>query len=155
MPRIRNIKACVAMLAGLGLSACTGIGGQEPLYALVDGMGRPVALAGRSQLGNVAPGTPVRANIGGVERELMVAERVGMGAMMAPVQQQPAMAEAPLPPAVTRTEAESVEPALRTRTRQRSSTRAGSSQTAATRAGSNPPGRNRLPPARSVSRSVM
>jgi hypothetical protein len=153
---MQNMKACLAVLAGLGLSACGGMGGQEPLYALVDGLGRPVAVAGASQLGNVAPGTAVRANIGGVERDLMVAERVGMGPVVAqPAPAPPVLTASPLPPAVAATQAEPAPTPAGTRAGRRAATRAGAGQAVAAETGANRPRRNRLPPARSVSRSVM
>ena len=69
-------------LLALSLPACGGLGGEEPLYVLRDSLGRSVAVAGRSQLADAAPGSVVRASIGGPEQELMVGERVGRGPIL-------------------------------------------------------------------------
>lgn len=117
-------------LLALGLAACGGLRGEEPLYVLRDSMGRSVALAGSTQLGEAAPGTMIRANLGGVEQELMVGERVGRGPVLAarpaampelpPVASTPlvapAMAEepppAPPPRRASRRRAAPAEPAM-------------------------------------------
>ncbi|MBX9752064.1 MAG: hypothetical protein K5Q68_20925, partial [Roseococcus sp.] len=70
-------------LLALGLAACGGVGGEEPLYVLRDSLGRSVAVAGRSQLNDAPPGSVVRANLGGLEQDLMVGERVGQGPLLA------------------------------------------------------------------------
>lgn len=82
-------------LLALGLAACGGVGGEEPLYVLRDSLGRSVAVAGRSQLNDAPPGSMVRANLGGLEQDLMVGERVGQGPLLAA---RPVATTAELPP---------------------------------------------------------
>ncbi|UPY35382.1 hypothetical protein [Sediminicoccus sp. KRV36] len=153
---LRDVKAFLALAALLTGAACSGTGGQEPLYVLRDSLGRSVAMAGRSQLGDAAPGTMVRANIGGTEQDVMVGERVGLGPVMrpAPAGADPgaapmtseALAAPPLAaPAVASAPAEA--PA---RTRRARAATTGTPVTGAT-----PTGRRREAPPRSVSRSVM
>lgn len=94
-----------ALAALLGVTACAGHQGEEPLYVLRDSMGRSVAMAGTSQLGGAAPGTMLRANLGGVEQSLMVGERVGLGPRLAsgpvatPLEAAVGAAAAPVAPA--------------------------------------------------------
>jgi hypothetical protein len=136
--------------AALGLAGCAGVGGEEPLYVLRDSLGRSVAMAGQSQLGNAAPGSMVRANISGLEQDVMVGERIGMGPVM---QARPAgepMPSAPEPPAlaVAAPVTESVATPARSSTRR-------ARGTSVTETGANPSGRRRGPTSRAVSRSVM
>ncbi|WPB83367.1 polyadenylate binding domain-containing protein [Sediminicoccus rosea] len=159
----------LALAALLGTAACTSHYGEEPLYVLRDSMGRSVAMAGASQLGGAAPGTTLRANVGGVEQTVMVGERVGMGPAMAPRQAAaspmemaaatapaeplPPVAEVPLLSGVTSTPLSPPDAAP-----QAGSTTTGSTTTRRAQqvaAGETPTGRRRGPPPRSVSRSVM
>jgi hypothetical protein len=154
----------LALAALLGAAACTAHPGEEPLYVLRDSLGRAVAMAGASQLGGAAPGTTLRANVGGVEQTVMVGERVGMGPAMAPpataaspVQTAAAAPATPLPPVAEVpllsgvTSAPLSPPAAAPQGGSTANRRA--AQQVAT--GENPAGRRRGPPPRSVSRSVM
>jgi hypothetical protein len=150
----RMVSRFSLVAAVLGLSACAGVEGEEPLYVLRDSLGRSVAMAGRSQLGDAAPGTMVRASIGGTEQDLMVGERVGMGPVMQarPAAEQTAMTSTALdapPPAITAAAAAPVENPPRT------ARRAGGTTARVTETGVNPSARRRGPPSRAVSRSVM
>lgn len=156
----------LALSALLGTAACTGQYGEEPLYVLRDSMGRSVAMAGASQLGGAAPGTPLRVNLGGVEQSVMVGERVGLGpamgprpaaaapvavaavapAAVAPVAALPPVAELPIMGGVT---SAPLDPPAASSGAQASPTRS------ARGAGQNPSSRRRGPPPASVSRSVM
>lgn len=145
---LRETKALLALGALMAASACSVPVGEEPLYVLRDSMGRSVAMAGRSQLGDAAPGTMVRASIGGSEQELMVGERIGMGpvhlAQNAPPAAPPVTEVAATFAAAPSLAATAATPAAGGRAARRTS-----SDTAARaprRAG---------PPPRSVSRSVM
>lgn len=150
----RETKVFLALGALLAATACAVPVGEEPLYVLRDSLGRSVAMAGRSQLGDAAPGTMVRASIGGAEQELMVGERIGMGpvvmAQAAPAAEpatftpasQPVISTAPLaapPPEPSATSAAAAGRSTR-------STRGATAAREPRRAG---------PPPRSVSRSVM
>lgn len=153
----------LALAALLGTAACTAYPGEEPLYVLRDSMGRSVAMAGASQLGGAAPGTMLRANLGGVEQSVMVGERVGLGPAMAPqpVAMQPGalqlaaaggpaaslppVAETPLMSGVT---SAPLDPPATTSSATNRRTQASTSSGSTT-------GRRRGPPPRSVSRSVM
>lgn len=157
-------KSLLAVPLLLGAGACTPHPGEEPLYVLRDSLGRAVAMAGRSQLGDAAPGTMLRVNLGSGEQEVMVGERVGLGSVLTPrpvappaeVAAAPAAAEAPAEaaPAAAITSAPLDPPAAEApadagRTANRRA------RSAATEAGENPSGRRRGPPPASVSRSVM
>lgn len=159
----------LALAALLGTAACTGHYGEEPLYVLRDSMGRSVAMAGASQLGGAAPGTTVRASIGGVEQTVMVGERVGMGPAMAPLVTAaspmpvaaapapaaalPPVAEVPLMAMVTSTPL--APPAAEAPTGAATGGAASTRRTQRIAAGENPSGRRRGPPPASISRSVM
>lgn len=140
-------------LLALSLAACGGLGVEEPLYVLRDSLGRSVALAGRSQLAEAAPGSMIRASIGGQEQELMVGERVGFGPVLA--MRQGAMAEPPPP-------SSAAAPDLITSTRleapplgEAAGSPAAGARQAVSETGANPSGRRRGPSSRAVSRSVM
>jgi len=152
MTRIFRMAGRLSLVAALGgLAACAGPMGEEPLYVLRDSLGRSVAMAGQSQLGNAAPGTMVRANIAGREQDVMVAERVGMGAVLqaAPPADAPPVTSAMLeaPPL-----AETAPPAAAP-TGDRRQGRA--ARASAVESGATTTGRRRGPPPRAVSRSVM
>ncbi|WP_431301580.1 hypothetical protein [Sediminicoccus sp. BL-A-41-H5] len=151
----------LALSALLGTGACAGHDGEEPLYVLRDSMGRSVAMAGASQIGGAAPGTVLRANLGGVEQSVMVGERVGLGpamgprpaaaapvavAAVAPAAALPPIAEIPIMGGVT---AAPLDPLAASSGTEASPTRS------AQGAGQNPSSRRRGPPPASVSRSVM
>ena len=127
------------------------------MYVLRDSFGRSVAMAGRSQLGDATPGTILRVNLGGVEQEVMMGERIGMGPVMAvrPAAEPAAIAPLAMPaaamPPVAATPTESV---ARTSTRRARAVPQTTSETTAV-TGANPSGRRRGPPPRSISRSVM
>jgi hypothetical protein len=141
----------------LGLAACSAVGGEEPLYVLRDSLGRSVALAGRSQLNDAAPGTLVRAHFGGLERELMVGEQVGQGPMLA-ARPAAVAGSAELPP-VTNTPlmahvtAEAAPP-LATIPR-RTARRARAAETATDGTDGNDSGRQRGPTSRASAASAM
>jgi hypothetical protein len=143
-------------LLALGLAGCAGLGGEEPLYVLRDSLGRSVALAGSSQLDNAAPGSMVRANIGGQEQELMVGERVGRGPVLAPrpadpvpVAEPPPLPGAAAPESITSTPLEAPPPG------EVAATPAAGRRQAVSETGANRSGRRRGPTSRAVSRSVM
>ena len=147
-------KLPVVMMC-LALAACAGLQGEEPLYVLRDSSGRSVAMAGRSQLGEAPPGTIMRVNIGGMEQEVMVGERIGMGPVMAarPAAEPLAPASLVMPvAAVAPVAVTSPEPVSRRSTRR---ARAVPEATTPMVTGANPSGRRRGPPPRSISRSVM
>lgn len=154
-------KTMLALVALLGAAACSHSPGEESLYVLRDSGGAAVALAGGSQLGGAAPGTMMRATIGGAERDVMVGERVGRGSVLAPAQAAPLpVLEASLP-ASNITSAPLAEPVAVAPAGGGSLARASATgvQTRgaapASRGNANPPPRRRGPPPRSVSRSVM
>ncbi len=153
-------KTLLTLLLLLGTGACGLNPAEEPLYVLRDSLGRAVAMAGRSQLGDAAPGTPLRAEIGGVEQNVMVGERVGLGPVLsqrtrpAPVE----VAAAPPLPVITGALLDTPGPVItsvpldpplaeESRTTNRGAR--------AVEAGGNPTARRRGPPPASVSRSVM
>lgn len=155
---LRHAKPWLALAVLLTGAACSGPIGQEPVHVLRDASGRSVAMAGRSQLGNAAPGTMVRARFGGAEQELMVGERIGMAPIFQPGPPQIAEAPAPINSAALEAPPETgaapaVAPATTRRGRPIASGRPVSA--AATETGANPSARRRGPPPRSVSRSVM
>ncbi len=144
-------------LLALGLAACGGLGGEEPLYVLRDSLGRSVALAGRSQLNDAAPGSMVRAQIDGLEQELMVGERVGQGPVLA-ARPVAVASSAGLPPVANTplmapVEAESLTPP--DATPRRAARRSRAAATAADETGANPSGRRRGPTSRASAASVM
>ncbi len=140
----------------LGAGACTPHLGEEPLYVLRDSLGRAVAMAGRSQLGDAAPGTSLRVNLAGVEQDVMVGERVGLGSVLvpraAPAPEQVAAAD--VPPAAAPVADIASAPLDPPAGAVREST-GGRARAAAAGAGANPSGRRRGPPPAAVSRSVM
>lgn len=159
---LRHMRTLLTLSVVLGGTACSGRIGEEPQYVLRDSLGRSVAMAGRSQLGNAAPGTTVRASFGGTEQNLMVGERIGMG----PIFQPGALAAAEPSGMASTTQgapavlaSTSVTPdETRTRARGTRSSSASSGRpvsAAASETGANPSGRRRGPPPRSISRSVM
>ncbi len=153
-------KSLLALPLLLGAGACTPHPGEEPLYVLRDSLGRAVAMAGRSQLGDAAPGTTLRVNVTGVEQDVMVGERVGLGPVMTSgAAAAPEQVSAPAAPAEVMAAAAPVgaittapldPPAAETRESTRGRARGASAE-----AGSNPSGRRRGPPPAAVSRSVM
>lgn len=169
----RNWKLLLSLGVLLTGAACTEPMGQEPLYVLRDAQGRSVAMAGRSQLGNAAPGTMVRASFGGTEQDVMVGERIGMGPVVRPGASptaEPMMANAAVsgapiasaaiaPAVVTPAASEEAAPAAGERREGRSRGVRGSSgrpvQAGRMQEGMTPGSRRREAPPRSVSRSVM
>jgi hypothetical protein len=141
---VQAIRGVSLLALALGVAACSGPVGEEPLYVLRDALGRPVAVAGRSQLADAASGTMVRADIGGVAQDVMVGERVGLGPVA-----QPAVARL----AVTSTAQAAPPPVPLAATAPPATTRRGRAATVAT--GANPSGRRREATPRSISRSVM
>lgn len=149
----KNILALVALL---GTAACSHFPGEESLYVLRDSGGSAVALAGGSQLGGAAPGTMMRATIGGAERNVIVGERVGRGSVLAPAQAAPLPVMEASPPPSNITSAPLAEPVAVAPAGGRSLARASAPGAApASRSSANPPPRRRGPPPRSISRSVM
>ena len=144
------------VMMSVALAACAGLQGEEPLYVLRDSFGRPVAMAGRSQLGDATPGTILRVNLDGVEQEVMLGERIGMGPVMAarPAAEPAAIAPLAMPAAaMPPVAATPTEPEARRSTRRAQAVPQTTSETTGL-TGANPSGRRRGPPPRSISRSV-
>ena len=149
---LQVIRGVSLLVLALGVAACSAPVGEEPLYVLRDALGRSVAVAGRAQLADAAPGTMVRANIGGVAQDVMVGERVGMGPLVQPmVAPQAETLAAPL--AVTSAALEAPPPVPVAAAAPPATTRRGRAAAVAT--GANPSGSRREATPRSVSRSVM
>jgi hypothetical protein len=169
MPKVRTpmsrspqmTKTMLTLVALLGTAACSHSPGDETLYVLRDSAGSAVALAGGSQLGGAAPGTMMRATIGGAERNVMVGERVGRGSVLAPAPAAPVPTMEASPPASEITSAPLAAPVAAApaggESLARTSTTSVQPRRAApaSRSNANPPPRRREPPPRSISRSVM